>query len=819
MRHIIIKLLILFVALSPTLLTAQTHTVSGTITDKTTGETLIGATVQDSRSGKGTVTNVNGRYSLTLKDDSVNLRVVYIGYEPQYFNLRLNRNTSLNVELKPSIQLDEVVITAERPGDTRSSQMSAMQVTVEQIKAVPVMFGEADLIKALQLMPGVQSGSEGNSGMYVRGGGPDENLFLLDGIPLYNVTHLGGFFSAFNTDAVKNVTLYKGSFPARFGGRLSSVLDVATNNGNDKELHGNASIGLISAKVSLEGPIVKERTTFSISARRTYADVTLLPLIMYFIPKFSGDTTSTTSKNSDFGAGYYFYDLNAKVTHKFNDRSRLYATFYTGKDDVYGAVQTVSSLMEDQNLGFRNQWGNLVGALRWNYVINPKLFFDLTAAYTQYNNKIVGNISKLAEINGETDTSIIDGTYSSGIKDISLRADFNYNPLPEHDIRFGSYLTRHFFTPEVVSTHIDYLDQIQMGEKLTLDTTINSSMVPATEAVLFAEDDWELGENVKLNVGFHASGFFVDNTFYPSLQPRVSSRIMIADDLSVKAGYAYMKQYMHLLSTTSISMPTDLWVPVTRNIAPMESHQVAAGLFYSRSGIADFSIEGYYKRMSNLIEYKDGASFFGTSEGWENLVVTGDGWAYGIEALIQRNFGNLTGWIGYTWSRTMHRFNRPGQELNGGRPFQAKYDRRHDVSIVISYKISNNIDVSATWVYSTGNAATLAMQKYAVATDDPEEYNNPELAGRNSTLPYISSRNNFRMPDYHRLDIGANFHRQFKRHNMHRTINVSVYNVYNRKNPYMIYQSRRYTSGNYNSALVKLSLFPILPSVAYTLYF
>ena len=294
---------------------AQNATVSGTITDSRTGETLIGATVVDTRSGKGTVTNVFGHYSLTLKRDSVNLKVSYVGYEPQFFTFRLEKNRDLSVALAASVTLDEVTITAERVGDVKSSQMSANVMTVEKIKSVPVMFGEADLIKALQLMPGVQSGSEGNSGMYVRGGGPDENLFLLDGVPLYNVTHMGGFFSAFNTDAVKNVTLYKGSFPARFGGRLSAVLDVTQNNGNDRELHGNFSVGLISAKFNLEGPLVKERTTFSLSFRRTYAELFIIPAIMWLNDMTSEETQSpTVAQNAKFDAGYWFYDLNAKVT-------------------------------------------------------------------------------------------------------------------------------------------------------------------------------------------------------------------------------------------------------------------------------------------------------------------------------------------------------------------------------------------------------------------------------------------------------------------------------------------------------------------------
>ena len=391
-----VGIIILFL-LFPLSVWAQTATVSGTITDAQTGETLIGATVLDTRSGKGTVTNAFGRYSLTLRRDSVSLKVSFVGYEPQFFQMKLEKNRELNVKLSSSVTLEEVTITAERTGDVRSSQMSANVMTVEKIKSVPVMFGEADLIKALQLMPGVQSGSEGNSGMYVRGGGPDENLFLLDGVPLYNVSHMGGFFSAFNTDAVKNVTLYKGSFPARFGGRLSAVLDVTQNNGNDKELHGNLSVGLISAKFNLEGPLVKEKTTFSLSMRRTYAELFIIPAIMWLNDATSEEPEGpTVAQNAKFDAGYWFYDINAKLSHKFSDRSRLYASFFMGDDKIHGKVHTVTSLDEDINLGFANKWGNLVGALRWNYELTPKLFLNLAAHYTQYHNSIVGSVEKLA---------------------------------------------------------------------------------------------------------------------------------------------------------------------------------------------------------------------------------------------------------------------------------------------------------------------------------------------------------------------------------------------------------------------------------------
>lgn len=794
----------------------QNATISGTVTDSRTGETLIGATVLDMRSGKGVVTNVYGHYSLTLKRDSVSLKVSYVGYEPQFANFKLDGTREQNFTLSSSVTLDEVVITAERVGDVKSSQMSANVMTVEKIKSVPVMFGEADLIKALQLMPGVQSGSEGNSGMYVRGGGPDENLFLLDGVPLYNVSHMGGFFSAFNTDAVKNVTLYKGSFPARFGGRLSAVLDVTQNNGNDKELHGNVSIGLISAKFNLEGPIVKEKTTFSFSVRRTYAELFLIPAIMWLNDLTTEEPSGpTVAQNAKFDAGYWFYDLNAKVTHKFSDKSRLYASFFAGDDKISGKIHTLTSLNEDINMAFANKWGNMVGALRWNYELSPRLFMNLAANYTQYNNSIVGTIEKQASPN-DANASTVEGDYTSGIKEVTARADFDFTPNPEHMVKFGTLATRHWFSPEVASASVNYFDSIQMNQALQFDTAIAGGTIPANEFVLYGEDDWSITETVKLNYGLHLSAFNVNGKTYKSIQPRLSGRVMLSDDLSVKLGYARMTQYVHLLSTTSVTLPTDLWEPVTEKVEPMTSDQLAAGVSYSVMGVADFSVEAYYKKMNNLIEYKDGATFFGSSENWENLVYSGQGWSYGVEFLVQREFGDFTGWIGYTWSRSMRQFDRPGQIINGGKAFPAKYDRRHDLSIVLNYKVTPTIDISATWVFSTGNTASLATQTYPVAAENPDDYDEG-AAHHTGSINVIEGRNNYRMPNYHRLDLGANFHRQFKR--ARRTISVSIYNVYNRQNPYMLYRSRTETYKDYPMALVKLSLFPILPSVGYTLYF
>ena len=802
-------LFLFLLLLSPACLWAQ-HTVSGTITDQTSGETLIGATILDTRSGKGTTTNVNGRYTLTLKGTEAVLRITFVGYEPIYDTISLSSNTIRNYILKPSITLSEIVVTAERVNSRESSQMSALEMPVEQLKAVPVLFGEADIIKAIQLLPGVQSGNEGTGGMYVRGGGPDQNLFLLDGIPLYNVNHLGGFFSAFNADAVKNVTLFKGSFPARFGGRLSSVLDVTTNNGNDKKIHGNISIGAISAKFNLEGPIVKEKTTFCISARRTYADFIMRPIIRKLATDIDGKTKLV--------AGYYFYDANAKITHKFSDKSRLYATFYMGDDDVYTRIRTESSLAEDQYLDFRNNWGNTVGGLRWNYVLNPKLFMNLSLSYTGYSNRMIAAIEKLAYITPDSvQQSTMNGDYISKIHDLTGRLDFSFIPTPEHDIQFGTYYTNHTIIPSVASGSIDYFDQIQMDDPFRMEAKLRDDTTRSHEIVAFAEDDWSINDIFKVNMGLHFSSFGVEDTFYPSLQPRISGRALLGENLSVKVGYAYMSQYMHLLSTTSVSLPTDLWVPSTKRIKPMTAQQVAAAVNYSIPLVVELSVEGYYKHMHNIIEYRDGATTFGSTAGWEDLVCVGDGWTYGVEFLAQRTFGRLTGWLAYTWSRTTHLFNRPGQELNNGNPFPAKYDRRHDFSIVLTYKINDWCDASATWVFSTGNTATLAMQKYPVASDDPDAYDlNSNLS---NTLSHVSSRNNFRMPNYHRADISVNFHRQFKRKNWHRTINVSVYNLYNKQNPYLTYTSNQYSYRGYSKALMQLSIFPILPSVAYTLYF
>jgi len=805
LRVLLLSLLLVAVA---GIVQAQSYTISGVIVDKDGGETMIGATVFDIMSSKGVSTNAYGRFSLTLPKGTVKLRFAYPGFQPQYDSFQLDHDTAFSVSLQTvATQLQAVVVQAERPTDAKSSQMSAVNIPVEHLKAVPVLFGEADVLKAIQLMPGVQSGSEGTSGMYVRGGGPDENLFLLDGVPLYNVNHLGGFFSAFNSDAIKSITLYKGSFPAHFGGRLSSVLDITQNDGNNSELHGGISVGVIATKLYLEGPIIKEKTTFSVSARRTYADALLQP----FVRSLGLVTDAKTT------AGYYFYDFNAKIAHKFSDKSRLYLTYYQGDDKVYAKYKTRDIIWDDNNekiyMGLKYNWGNQVAAARWNYVLTPKLFMNVSGAYTRYRNNMGLSFEETYSYDQHVQQTNMEMNYNSGIRDITGRVDFDYAPNPDNTIKFGTYMIHHIFSPEVLGTKMSYYEQSGMEEQqIDFDSVLGESVIHANEANFYFEDDWNITSTIKVNGGVNASVFGVQGKVYPSVQPRLSGRVLLSDDLSFKVGYAYTTQYLHLLSNSTISLPTDLWVPVTARIVPMNAHQVAAGFFYNWGVICDISVEGYFKKMNNLMEYKDGASFWGSSAGWEDKVTLGQGWAYGIEFLAQRTVGEFTGWIGYTWSHS----NRQFDDISQGQVFPAKYDRRHDLSIVLMYKPNETFDASVSWIFCSGNTATLALQEYEPLEEDDANNN------YYNSVSYYETRNNYRLPAYHRLDVSVNFHKQ-KKHGI-RTVNIGVYNLYNRKNPYVIYEKEGvpYTSPNgnrYGSSLVQISLFPIIPSVSYQFKF
>jgi hypothetical protein len=814
------KVILLLMLVLGTGLSAQFHTISGYLTDGKSGESMINASVFDHRSRKGTVSNEYGFYSITLPAGEVQLQFTYVGFQTEQRSFSLRKDTVINIRFRESITLQEITVTGhQKITGVQSTQMSAVEVPIAQIKTVPTLFGEADLIKALQLLPGVQAGSEGSTGMYVRGGGPDENLFLLDGIPVYNINHMAGFFSVFNPDAVKNVTLYKGNFPARFGGRLSSVIDVRMNDGNNKEIRGNLSVGIISSKLNIEGPLFSEKTTFNFSARRTYFDILAQPILAAVAKSESGD-----GYDGSLSAGYYFYDLNGKISHKFSDNDRLYLSVYMGDDAIYAKFRSryreTDQLKSTENVKLDWDWGNIVSSARWNHVINNRLFMNSTLAYTRYRfNLYVGSryeeTRKSPPSNTYTDFMV---GYKSGIEDYTAKVDFDYAPHPDHDVKFGANYTYHTFRPgvSVARNEIKFDNEI-----IKTDTMIGDKDVFSHETMAYAEDNISLGYALKLNIGLHYSLFNVQQETYHSLQPRVSMRWLLNDRLSVKAGYASMSQYVHLLSNSSVSLPTDLWVPVTKRIEPMRSHQYSAGVFYNYRDLIDFSVEGYYKSMHNLIEYRDGATFLGSNTGWEDKVAMGEGWAYGLELLAQKSFGKTTGWIGYTWAKAERKFDRPGQEINYGRVFPAKYDRRHDFSLVVSHKFSETFDLSGTWVISSGNTGTLALQQFEGTAVPGDDYY------WTSDLNHISSRNNYRFNPYHRMDIGMNFHKQ--KQNGVRTWNISFYNLYNNNNPFMVYpsetwepvpstnpQNTGYTEYTSRKVFKQISIFPVMPSLTYS---
>ena len=771
---------------------AQQHTVSGYVKDARTGETLPGANVYDQGIKKGTAANAYGFYSLTLPGDTARLVYSYVGYGPVAHTLRLDRDLTLAVELTSATTLDEVVVSAPARIE-ETTQMSAVTIPVEQIKTLPAFFGEVDVLKVIQLMPGVQSGAEETTGFYVRGGSPDQNLILLDGVPLYYVSHLGGLFSIFNADAISHVSLVKGGFPARYGGRLSSVLDIGMKEGNMKKFHGEGSLGFIAPKLSLEGPIVKDRTSFMVSARRTFADLFMRPI----------SRAASGNKNA---FGYYFYDFNGKVNHIVSGRDRLYLSFYAGQDRYAARLRneyykTDSTAQPEADTLVRNQsnirvaWGNVLAALRWNHVFGKKLFGNATLHYTRYRLSVGARSDASQSLAGEAVTqSRTDFTSRSGIEDLSGRMDFEWYPAPAHSIRFGVGGIRHRFTPGITTFR-----ERAAGDQA--DTTIASYTVGAWEGSLYAEDDWEITPKLKINAGVHLSGFYVNSTFYPSVQPRLAARYRLGNGYAVKASYAAMQQFIHLLTNSNAGLPTDLWVPATDRIAPQRSRQGAVGVARSFGGNAyELSVEAYYKDLSGLIEYKEGTNFLTSADRWEESVETGGrGWARGLEVLVQRKTGRLTGWVGYTWSRTDRQF----ANINFGNRYPFKYDRRHDLSLVASYKAGKKVTLSGDWVYGTGNAVTLPTAQYHLDGASP---GNPF----NRTIHVYNGRNQFRMRPSHRLDVNLSFSKQTRWGE--RSWNFGAYNLYSRRNPYLYY-----ISGNPFVArqVRQVSLFPIIPYFSY----
>lgn len=763
------------------------HTISGLIKMWDSGETVISATVYDTLSHNGALSNSFGLYSLTLADGPVVLRFSFVGYQTQYVTIDLSKDTTYNVHLKASTELQEVVVLASRNEmGVQGSQMSAIEVPVKSIVNMPALAGEVDVIKALQLLPGVQSGSEGSVGLYVRGGGPEENLILLDGIPLYSINHLFGFFSVFNVDAIKNVTLYKGSFPAQFGSRLSSVVDVRQKDGNDQTYHGSVSLGIISAKVNFEGPLKNKQTTFNVSFRRTYIDA---------LAKMA-----QTMQSLDQSGGYYFYDLNGKLTHRFSDQDILSLTLYKGNDNINVDVDAY-----ENNQTMDMTWGNTLGILNWFHIITPKLFVNTSVALTQYKYDLDLRVDETYTVDEAYSTPEEDpldihnkihlGMYSM-IDDQSINTAFEYHPSIDHDINFGMNYIYHTFKPSVTSFK-------QQSSSSNLDTALGDVPAYRHELAFYIQDNWQMTSYLKTNIGLRSTFYNTSSLWFSSLEPRLSMCLRFTPRFSVKASYSVMSQYIHLLSNSSLSLPTDLWVPVTDKIKPMNSHQLALGAFYHLPHHINLSIEGYYKTTSNNIAYKDGASFMGSTENWEEKVVMGRGWSYGVEFLAQKTMGAWTGWLGYTWSVAQRKFDRAGQMINQGKAFYAKYDRRHDLSLTMAYSINTRWTFSSTFTYGTGQRGTLGLESYYMYSDP-----------YNAVVP-IDERNNFELPAYHRLDVSASYHKKIKA--MEHIWVFSIYNVYNHQNPYMVYIEDEYNKDH--SSLKQISLFPIIPSVSYTLKF
>jgi hypothetical protein len=761
-------------------------TLSGYVRDSLSRETLIGATIQTVSSGKGVSTNQYGFYSLTLPEGKYTLMVSFVGYLPQQIDIVLDGDKSLDPSMisKSSLSREIVISAKKRDANVKNAQMGQIDLSMSRMRSLPVIFGEMDPLKTLQLFPGVTNAGEGNSGLYVRGGGPDQNLILLDDAVVYNTGHLFGFFSIFNGDAIKNTTLIKGGMPAQYGGRLSSVLDISMKDGNMNNFQAEGGIGSISSRLSIQGPVQKDKSSFIISGRRTYIDALVKPFI---------------KKGSQFdGSGYYFYDLNAKFNYKFSNKDRLYISGYFGRD-VFDFVNNEREF--DTNI----PWGNSTVTARWNHVFSKKLFVNTTVVYNDYDfalNAFQNNFNF---------------SLKSGIRDINLKSDFDHYLNPEHKLRYGFQYTFHRLSPSIISGAQDSV----------IFEPNNAQLKYARESALYLQDDWELNDKLKLSYGLRWSGFQqvgpyknftsdVNGTrldslvfergdpvkFYSGIEPRATLRYSLGDDASLKASASRNRQYLHLVSNSGTTLPTDVWVPSTLRVKPQLSWQFALGYFRNFNDNSwETSVEVYYKSMQNQIEYKEG--FTPSIKDPEEEFVFGRGWSYGAEFFINKTKGRFTGWLGYTlaWS------NRKFPALNNGNTYPAKFDRRHDLSLVGTYDLNSKWKLSAVFVYATGNATSLPEKFYLVEGVLTQQY---------------SKINQYRLSPYHRLDFSAVYTPVPKKERKWKGSWVfSIYNVYSRKNPYFYYYAQEGSAfaGTLQVQAKQVSLFPIIPSVTYNFKF
>jgi outer membrane receptor protein involved in Fe transport len=768
-----------------TLAAQDKFTFNGYIKDSLSGETLIAANLNIRSEGKGILSNQYGFFSITLAKNSYVVSVSFVGYQTKEFSIDLTNNIQQNILLLPnSAVINNVTVTTrKRDNNVKAAQMGKIELSIATAKALPAFLGEVDILKTLQLLPGVRNAGEGNAGFYVRGGGPDQNLILLDDAVVYNTGHLFGFFSIFNSDAIKNVTLIKGGMPAQYGGRLSSVVDVAMKEGNQNKTQVDAGIGLIASRFAIQGPLKKNKASYMISARRTYVDQLVKPFIK--------------STSEYYGSGYYFYDLNAKMNYQFSEKDRLFLSGYFGRDKFN---------FNNSKRSFRTEipWGNSTATLRWNHIFNKKLFANTTLVYNDYHFSLDG-LQNNFHIN-----------LSSGIRDLTAKTDFDYFASPEHKLKFGFQYTYHTFLPNVLTGNQDS----------TIFAPNNSTKKFANEFALYLQDDWELTKKLKLNLGLRysmfqqvgkytaytrdANGTKLDSVVYGTgqnvktyggIEPRATLRYAINENESIKAAVTRNLQYIHLVTNAGSTLPTDLWVPSTLRVQPQISWQYALGYFKNfKEGMFETSIEAYYKTMENQIEYREG--YTPSLKDPEEEFVFGKGESYGAELFINKVKGRFTGWVGYTLSWTYRKF----PALNDGLRFPSRYDRRHDLSVVGSYELSKKWKLSSIFIYGTGNATSLPERFYFINGVLTQEY---------------SRINAYRMKAYHRLDISATYTPQPKKVRKYTSNWVfSIYNLYSRLNPYFIYydQEGSATNGSLKVTAKQVSLFPIIPSVTWNIH-
>ncbi|MEJ5091266.1 TonB-dependent receptor [Sphingobacterium faecium] len=771
-----ISFLFLLVSLTHLSIAQKRYTISGTITDVSSGETLIGATIRlQELPQSSSLSNSYGFYSVSAPEGRYLLIGSYVGYKTYTDTVSLNSDMALPIAMQSQSTLDEVVVSVNRKNNKNisSPQMGVEKLNMSQINQLPVVLGEQDVLKSITLMPGIKSSGEGNTGFYVRGGGSDQNLILLDEATVYNASHLLGFFSTFNSDAIKDVSIYKGGMPAEYGGRLSSVLDVKMNEGNNKKITVQGGIGMIASRIKVEGPIVKDKGSFMISARRTYADLFL---------KASSDTTINKST-------LYFYDINAKANYRFNDKNAIYLSGYFGKD-VLG-LQDI----------FGTNWGNATGTLRFNHVFNNKLFSNTSFIYSNYNYVIEG----LDRNDGFKATS--------KITDLNLKQDFQYYAAYNHNVKFGLQATRHDIAPGDITT--------------TASSSFNNKHVEhryGYEMAAYLSDEWKVNDQLSMLYGIRLSSMLLvgPGTFnsydatgsitvsekynsgevvqnYLNLEPRFSVSYMLNEQQSIKASYNRNTQNIHLLTNSTSSSPTDLYVMSSKNIKPEIADQVSMGYFRNfNNNTYELSAELYYKNLQNQIDYKDAAQLL-VNQDVESQLLYGVGRAYGAELFLKKKYGKFNGWVGYTLSKTERKF----EEINDGRYYPATHDRTHDLSLVAIYKFNEQWTFSSNFVYGTGKAVTYPTGKYSV--------------GGHTTFSY-SGRNAYRQPATHRLDIAATYEGKPGKY-YQSSWTFGIYNIYAQKDPYRIAFKDSKTVPNATEA-IQTSIFGVpIPSVTWNFKF